>query len=414
MLETIDLDKKLDKATFKEWFPSLEMDLALLQRKAFEAGLPVIIVFEGWDASGKGDSISKLVHNLDPRGYRVHTITAATEEERLHPFLWRFWTRLPPRGGIGIFDRSWYGRVLVDRMDGAVERREWQQAYQEVNQFERQLVDDGNVLVKFFLHISKKEQKARFKQIEKSPAESWRVTRGEWKHHKRYDEYLGLVEEMLERTSTSYAPWTVVESTDRRFRRVKILQTVIAAVKEGLELKARKAKLLKEAKEAREAEAAKEAAPVEGEAPTPVLQGIPSMLDRVDLDVELKRDDYRKSLRELQERIRDLEFECYKHRMPVIVAYEGWDAAGKGGNIKRLTDMLDPRGYDVVPISAPKGDEATHHYLWRFWKNIPKGGHIAISTARGTGVCSWSASKASRPERTGSGHSRRSTSSNRA
>ena len=368
MLDTIDLGRELDKSAYKEWFPRLEMDLSILQRKAFESGLPVVIVFEGWDASGKGDAISKIVHNLDPRGFRVHRIGPATDEEQLHPFLWRFWTRLPPDGGIGFFDRSWYSRVLIERMDGEVKRREWQQAYQEINQFERQLVDDGHVLIKFFLHISKKEQKKRFRQIETIPAESWRVTKDDWRHHKQYDDYLQLTEEMLERTSTSYAPWTVVEATDRRFRRVKILQTVASAIQEGLEAQARKKQI---------AEAGKPE-PKEETEPVPSLHGIPSILDRVDLSVALERKDYRTELKGLQKQLREMEFECYRHRTPVIIAYEGWDAAGKGGNIKRLTDMLDPRGYDVIPISAPKGDEATHHYLWRFWKNIPKAGHIAI------------------------------------
>ena len=396
MLETIDLSCTLEKETYKEWFDTLQEDLFLLQRKAFESGMPTIIIFEGWDSAGKGDSIMKLVGRLDPRGYKVFRTGPPNDEERLRPFLWRFWLKLPARGGMNIFDRSWYSRVLGDRLDGNVKQREWQQAYQEINQFERQLVDDGNVVVKFFLHISRKEQAKRFKQMEKSETESWRVSKDNWKRLEHYDEYATMVDEMLERTSTSYAPWTVVEATDRRFRRVKIFRTVIQAMEEGLQRKAEadarkvayKAEFSAERKKKEAARAASvNAAPapaVEGEAPpngvVPIVatDQMPSILDRSDLALALDRDAYNAELEKAQKRIRELEFLIYGHRIPVMIGYEGWDAGGKGGNIRRVIENLDPRGYEVIPIAAPKGDEATHHYLWRFWRAIPKAGHIAI------------------------------------
>jgi AMP-polyphosphate phosphotransferase len=369
MLETIDLGKELDRETYKEWIPSLRSNLAIIQRRAFEAGLPVLIVFEGWDAAGKGDSIRNLVHDLDPRGFQVHKVAAPTDEERMWPFLWRAWNRTPARGQIAFFDGSWYNRVLRERKDGEVKRREWQQAYQEISRFERQVSDDGAVVVKLFLHISKKEQKKRFRQMEKSASESWRVTKDDWKHHKEYEQYLAITEEMLERTSTSWAPWTVVESTDRRYRRVKIFQVVTQAIQAGLER-------IESVKS--DSKPASKKKPADEKPEGPELGKLPTVLDRADLTQSLEQDDYREKLDTLQDRLRELEFECYRHRLPVIVAYEGWDASGKGGNIKRVTGQLDPRGYDVIPIAAPTGDEATHHYLWRFWKSLPKAGHIAI------------------------------------
>lgn len=404
MLETIDLSQKLDKETFGQWFPQLQENLRLLQREAYEAGMPTIIVLEGWDAAGKGDAVMKLVERLDPRGFKIDPPAPPGIEEQMRPFLWRFWIKLPSDGQIAIFDRSWYGRVLVERMDGLIAQRQWQQAYQEIAQFERQLTDDGHVLVKFFLHISKKEQRKRFKQMEKDPAESWKVSKEDWKHHKQYEEYQRVVEEMLERTSTSNAPWTIVESTDRRFRRVKIFQTIVKAMREGLDRKrqydARKAEERAkferdraERDKARE-RAAKAASPEAAvvssepasapaldqsdETPAPVFQEMPSILDKTDLSARIERQDYDKELPDLQVRMRELEFACFNNRLPVIVAYEGWDAGGKGGNIKRVTQTLDPRGYNVIPISAPKGDEATHHYLWRFWRHVPKAGHITL------------------------------------
>ncbi len=363
MLEAIDLKQKLAKEEYKEWLPKLKEELRGLQRKAYEAGVPVIVLFEGWDAAGKGESISELVEQLDARGYKVHPISAPLEEELLRPWLWRFWTKIPGHGQIAVFDRSWYGRVLIERIDKLCKRSEWRRAFEEIDQFERQLVDDGAVIVKFWLHISKKEQKKRFKKCEADPFLKWKVTKEDWKRHKQYGAYLQAVEEMLERTSTHEAPWTIVESTDRRFRNVKVVQTVCQAIQAGLNAKAERESLTSQPHEV---------------VSVPVLDEMPSILDKTDLSLKFERDEYKQQLKKWQVRLRELEFECYNHRLPVIVAYEGWDAAGKGGNIRRLTETLDPRGFTVTPIAAPQGDEATHHYLWRFWRAIPKGGHIAV------------------------------------
>jgi len=365
MLENVDLSKSLDKKTYKEWMPKLREELWQLQRQAFEADLPVVVVFEGWDAAGKGDSINFLSAWLDPRGLKVHSISAPLEEELFRPFLWRFWINLPEAGRMAIFDRSWYGRVLVERIDKLCAKKEWKQAYEEINQFERQLTDDGMVIAKFWLHITKKEQKKRFRKCEKDPLLRWKVAKEDWKHHEQYKIYLKAVEQMLERTSTSNAPWTVVESTDRRYQRVRIYQTLCGAIQEGL---ARQEKLKL----------------VEANKPTPQtievteLQKIPTILETVDLHKSIERKENDKELPKYQVRLRELEFECYRHRLPVVIVYEGWDAGGKGGNIRRLTNHMEPRGYSVIPIAAPTGEENQHHYLWRFWRHLPKAGHLAI------------------------------------
>ena len=365
MLENVDLSKSLDKKTYKELIPELRQKLWEFQRQALEAKLPVVVVFEGWDASGKGDSINYLARWLDPRGAHFHPVSAPLEDELLRPFLWRFWLNLPAAGRMGIFDRSWYGRVLVERIDKLCKKKEWRQAYDEINQFERQLTDDGMVIVKFWLHISKKEQRKRFRKCEKDPALRWKITEEDWRHHKQYSDYLQAAEEMLERTSTSNAPWTVVESTDRRYRRVKIYQTLCAAIQAGL---------IKQ-EQRKSAEAVKSRLEDE-EIPAP--QEPSTILDTVELGKTLEKDEYEKQLAKYQVRLRELEFECYNHRLPVVIAYEGWDAGGKGGNIRRMIAHLDPRGYSVIPIAAPTGDEIEHHYLWRFWKHLPKAGHLTI------------------------------------
>ena len=361
MLENVDLSSSLDKKTYKELIKELREKLWELQRQALEAKVPVVVVFEGWDAAGKGDSINYQAQWLDPRGAHVHPVSAPLEGDLLRPFLWRFWLKLPAAGRMAIFDRSWYGRVLVERIDKLCSKKEWRQAYDEINQFERQLTDGGMVVVKFWLHISKKEQKKRFKKCEKDPALRWKVTDEDWEHHKQYDDYLQATEEMLERTSTSNAPWTVVESTNRRYQRVKIYQTLCAAIQEGLTKQERR-------------KSVNEPSPVE----IPTLQETSTILETVDLSKTLEKDEYEKQLSKYQVRLRELEFECFNHRLPVIMAYEGWDAGGKGGNIRRMTAHLDPRGYSVIPIAAPTGDEIEHNYLWRFWKHLPKAGHLTI------------------------------------
>ncbi len=362
MLEKIDLTKKIAKPEYKTIITGLELKLAELQREAKDLKIPVIVVFEGWDAAGKGTMINRLILSIDPRGFTVYPTNPPNEEERLRPFLWRFWSNTPEKGRITIFDRSWYGRVLVERVDKIVKKKDWMVAYDEIKSFERQLVDEGAVIIKFFLHIDKNEQKKRFKKLQNNSSTAWKVTKDDWKHHKQYREYFDAVEDMLAKTDTEYAPWTIVEAHDRHFASVKIFKTIIDAVE-------RKKFELQHAEE-------NHAAFVKSSIDVKNISS--SVLDKVDLSVSLTREEYSAALKKYQQRIRELEHEVYIRRLPIIMVYEGWDAAGKGGNIKRLVRGMDPRGYEVIPIAAPNDIELAHHYLWRFWTKIPKAGHIAI------------------------------------
>lgn len=363
MLEKIDLSRTIEKDEFKESKDNLELKLSALGRKAKELSMPVIILFEGWDAAGKGTLINNLILPLDPRGFTVHSTLAPNEEASLRPFLWRFWINIPEQGRITIFDRSWYRRVLYDRVEESMKPIEVQRAFQDIRSFERQLSDDGYIIIKFFLHISKDEQKKRFKKLKNNPSTAWRVSEEDQERHKLYDRYLDVTEEMLAETDSDFAPWTVVEAHDRRFATLKIFNRVITAMEENVQ----------------RAETNNEKAIRYGDG----LNRLPadlttSILDNTDISLRLERDEYKKQLSRKQDRLRELEHEIYIRRIPVIIVYEGWDAAGKGGNIKRLTRNLDPRGYEVIPIAAPNDIEKTHHYLWRFWTQIPKAGHIAI------------------------------------
>lgn len=366
MLEQIDLTRKLDKEEYKKRIGQLKPRLSRLQRECRELGIPVMIVFEGFGAAGKGVQIGKLISALDPRGFQVHAIDGESPEEQMRPFLWRFWIKTPAKGRIAIFDRSWYRRVLVDRFDGLTTEAELAFAYEEINSFERQLTDGGYSLIKLFLCISQQEQEKRFRKLEESESSAWRVSQGDWRRNRAYDRYKEMNEEMLQKTDTDYAPWTIVEATDREFATVKIYSAVIQKLEEKIQD-------VREQKEGAAQPAVEEAAiSLEDEA----LKT--SSLHSVDLSLSYTREEYQKKLSKLQHRLQELQGELYLRKIPVILGFEGWDAGGKGGAIKRLTAKMDPRGYQVNPTASPNDLEKAHHYLWRFWNHVPKKGHIAI------------------------------------
>ena len=275
--------------------------------------------------------------------------------------MWQFWTQIPAKGRIAIFDRSWYHIVQEDRFDGVTKANDLQGAYQDILSFEKQLSDDGMVIIKLFLHISQEEQKKRFKKLTDSKETAWRVSKHGWKRNKEYDQYLQINEEMLENTDTEYAPWTIIEATDKDYAAMKILTTVTTRLAYELERRKEKA-----------------ASKTESQTVRPSERFHNGVLSGVDLTKSLTREEYKKELSKLQKKLDTLHSDLYRLRIPVVLGFEGWDAGGKGGAIKRLTSHLDPRGYQVNPTASPNDIEKVHHYLWRFWNNMPKAGHVAI------------------------------------
>lgn len=361
MLEKIDLSKKVDKKTYRRVMDEAEEKLGLLQRECKDAGIPVILVFEGMGAAGKGVQINRLIQALDPRGFDVYACDRPTEDEQMRPFLWRYWTKTPAKGRIAVFDRSWYRSVQVDRFDGLTREDKLGDAYQDILSFEKQLCDDGTVIMKFFLYIDKDEQKKRFKKLEGSKETSWRVTEEDWNRNKDFDRYLKMNEEMLEKTDTDYAPWVIIEAVDKDYAALKIVSTVMDRLEYELEH--------------RRPEDGKQAQRQESKTRERFKNGV---LSGIDLSKSLTEEEYKTRLKKLQKRLAELHSELYRLRIPVVIGFEGWDAGGKGGAIKRLTSNLDPRGYRVNPTAAPNDIEKVHHYLWRFWNSVPKAGHIAI------------------------------------
>ena len=366
MLREVDLNNNVSKKENQDMMDKLAPKFAALQRVARAKGLPVMVAFEGWGASGKGTMISRLIQPLDPRGFKVFTIQAENEEEHMHPFLWRFWTKTPAKGRMHIFDRSWYRRVITEQMDAPMDQKRLDAAYQQILSFEEQLSADGTLIIKFFLHISADEQEKRLKKLERSSETKWRVTKADWKHFKQYKAYLPMYDHMLEQTDMSWAPWHVIEATDREYAAVKVMTIVAGMIEERLNEENEKESRSYMAERAQE------------ELPGTEETMRTTVLDGVDVSLTMTKEDYKKRLSVLQKELTRLQNEMYLKRIPVVVALEGWDAAGKGGAIKRLTEPLDPRGYEVVPTAAPNDIEKAHHYLWRFWRAMPKDGHMTI------------------------------------
>ena len=234
MLEALDLSKKLSKDAYAKRMGELQERLRVLQYAAQQAELPVVICLEGWDCAGKGRVIKKLMERLDPRLFRVHPGTAPTPLEQRYHFLWRYQVKLPNDGEMALYDHSWYGRVLVERCDRLVKKKIWREAYEQINQFERWLADDGQVLIKFWLHISKKEQKKRYKETLRDSLLRWKITKEYKRHHRQYARWVEAVEEMLARTSSPHAPWTLVEATDPRWARVRVFETIVKRIEREL------------------------------------------------------------------------------------------------------------------------------------------------------------------------------------
>lgn len=334
--------------------------LGNLQRACKENKIPVYITFDGYDGAGKGVQIGRLIQALDPRGFDVYTGDKDTEEERFRPFLWRFATHAPVDGRITIYDTSWYRRVQADRFDGKLKEKETEQAFEDILAFEKCLTDGGVVLIKLFLDITEKEQAKRFKKLESSRETAWRVTEAEEERNKHFGKYKKISEEMIRRTDTMSAPWHVIDAKEKEDTALAVMKTVADTLEHALEEK-------KNGKE-----------PEIFEKPLPPDRYAKGILSKADLTKTIEEAEYRKKLDKLQKKLELLHGELYRLRIPVILGFEGWDAAGKGGAIKRLTSHLDPRGYKVCPTASPNDLEKSHHYLWRFWNNVPKAGHIAI------------------------------------
>lgn len=350
-----------DKQRIKEY----TRRLGNLQQRLKAVKLPVIVVFEGWGASGKGYIVGKLINRLDPRNFKVYAISAATADEKRYPIMKRFWAKLPEYGKAAFFVRSWYREVSLSRVEDEISIEELDLRFREILDFESQLSDDGYLIIKIFLHLSKDEQRKRFKKLESNKSTKWRVTKDDWKHHADYDKYQHAFSEMFERTNRESAPWFLIDAEDRTHATAAALECITNCVESTLEKREAGIGVPTQALEIRTSES---------------IRLLPQkQLFEIDPNGgPFDEENYKADLKRCQKRLFELHNILYKKRVPCVIAYEGWDAAGKGSNIKRLTDGLDPRGYEVIPIAAPTAPEINRQYLWRFWTSLPRDGHIAI------------------------------------
>jgi polyphosphate kinase 2 (PPK2 family) len=227
MLETVDLTRALNREAYVREMTRRQIQIRELGYQVYLKKRPVVIVFEGWDAAGKGGAIKRVTEKLDPRGYVVYPISAPQGEDKTRHYLYRFWRRLPERGQIAIFDRSWYGRVLVERVEGFAKEDEWKRAFKEINSFERQLIDFGAILAKFWIHISREEQLRRFEERKAIGYKAWKLTDEDWRNREKWNRYEAAVEEMLVKTSTRMAPWCLVEGNDKYWSRTRVLSRLV-------------------------------------------------------------------------------------------------------------------------------------------------------------------------------------------
>lgn len=353
----------LDDKEYHAIHESQRVTLGFLQRRARDSGLPVIFLFEGGYGAGIATLVKELNRSLDPRGFSYYPIFSPGPLAQQHHFFWRFWIRTPEKGRIAIFDRGWYSRTLLDRMDIRRGGRVDEGLILEIQDFERTLAMSGALIVKLFLHISKKEQKQRLRKIKKDPLTMDHIDH-DLERYLKYREFLPLIDDMLSRTSEVFSPWYVVDADNRQYAVVHVFEILIRQLEEALEHPGWHIK-----SPARKASGKK----IHHAAPE-----YANPLGDADLSLSLARHEYDEQMADLGKTLAECQVRLYQEKIPLIMLFEGWDAAGKGGTIMRVTRNLNPRGYAVVPVGPPGPREAAHHYLWRFVPALPARGHITI------------------------------------
>ncbi len=356
MLKDWTKERKPDAAEMEERLIAAREELAKKQILIKEKKLPVLVVMDGWGAAGKGSVLGRIIKNMDPRFFKVQTVKDPTDEELRRPFLYRYMTKIPEAGKFAFYDGSWMDAVTEDYMMGRMEKKAYREQLVTIKRFERQLSDSGYLVVKFFFHIEEKEQKRRIEELLSSKSTSWRVGEKDIWQNKHYEKCLDVYDDYLEMTNQFSAPWYFIDSKSKKWAELQMTEILNRSIDTALKNAGREATLLQNV------------FPLEK---MPLLADIP-------LDKTITDEDYREKLDKLQKRLAELHNRLYEKKIPVIIAYEGWDAAGKGGNIKRIAAALDPRGYEVHPIASPEPHEKARHFLWRFWNRLPKTGHIAI------------------------------------
>jgi polyphosphate:AMP phosphotransferase len=358
MFESAEVGHAIEKKAFRKEEATLRERLLEAQRELFEqARFPVLLLISGVDGAGKSETLAKLYEWMDSRYLSTLAFTAPTDEERERPYMWRYWRALPPRGRIGAFAGSWYSTPIAHRIDGEISRLELDRRLDEINRFEAMLVNEGALLLKFWLHLTRAGQRQRLRKLEADPRTAWRVTRTSWMRTRTYDALAEVAGHALRLTNTSWAPWNIVDGTDDNYRYLRVGRELLASLERRLTEKRVKKRIF---------------------APPVAAVDDRNVLSALSLERSLAGKKYELQLAKWQGQLAELARHRAFARRSLVLVFEGMDAAGKGGAIRRLTAALDPRQFQVVPIAAPTEDERAHPYLWRFWRQLPRWGHVTI------------------------------------
>jgi polyphosphate:AMP phosphotransferase len=358
VFESATLDHHVDKATFRREEARLREQLLAAQNElAAGKRFPTLVVVDGVEGAGKGETVNRLLEWLDPRRVQVHGFGPPSPEESERPVLWRYWRALPPKGSIGVFFGGWHHAALVARATNELSDDAFQSRIGQLLRFEQMLCEEGVLVLKFWFHLTKKQQERRLAALSADPATAWRVTEHEWAFHRRYDQYVETAETYLQRTSTGRAPWFVIPGADDRYRSLRFGRALLASIRERLD---------------QPAAAVPDDSP---ELPPPDPVNVLSTLDHTPI---VTRKKYASELERWQGRFALLTRHKKFRKRGLIMVFEGMDAAGKGGAIRRVTQALDARQYHAVPIASPTEEERAQPYLWRFWRHLPRRGRVLI------------------------------------
>jgi polyphosphate:AMP phosphotransferase len=362
MFEATKVGRSVGKEEFKAQRDELRTELLEAQRKLKESDIPVIVIVSGVEAAGKGEVVNRLNEWLDTRGVQTHAFWEMSDEERERPRYWRFWRTLPSRGEISILFGGWYLGPIEHRFQGHCDDAALDAELSRIVDFERMLTQDNALIVKFWFHLSEKDQKRRLKELSRDDRSRWKMLPEKSKFSEQYQMFEHVAERVIRQSDRGIAPWYLVEAEDTRYRDLTVGKTLLQAINARL---------------GQQVITEPAAPPDPLQLPESASAQI-TLIDQLDLSQSLEKEDYKEKLKKLQAEVNELSWTAYKKRRTTVLVFEGADAGGKGGAIRRITSAVDARLYRTIPVAAPTDEEKAHHYLWRFWRHIPRAGHMIL------------------------------------